>query len=110
MTIQLADQSMRSLIQENIDFMHDNVLPDDEYGRKYTGFKNYEVAKMERDLAWAKEGLNIDEEKRNDNFIRFYEYFTQYDKRRNLNFLDTFPEMAEFWNRCKKLKEKKYGP
>ena len=109
MTIQLADDDMLNIIQENIDFMKGHVLENDLYGLKYTGFKNYEVLKLERDLAWAKEGINMSEEELSSNLIRFYEYFTQYDERRNLNFLETFPGMTEFWNEAKEEYEEQYG-
>jgi hypothetical protein len=109
MTIQLADGDMLDIMQENIDFMKENVLEGDLYGRKYTGFKNYEVLKLERDLAWAKEGLNTSEEELSTNLIRFYEYFTQYDERRNLNFLETFPEMTDFWNEAKEEYKEQYA-
>ena len=109
MTIQLADYDMLDTIQENIDFMKENVLEDDLYGRKYTGFKNYEVLKLERDLAWAKEGLNMNEDELSANLIRFYEYFTEYDRRRGLNFLETFPEMTSFWNEAKEEYEEQYN-
>ena len=109
MTIQLADPIMLDTIQQNIDYMKANVLPNDLYGRKYTGFKNYEVLKLERDLAWAKEGLNMSDNELSDRLIRFYDYFTEYDKRRGLNFLETFPEMTDFWNEAKEEKEAKYG-
>jgi hypothetical protein len=99
---------MIDTIQENIDFMKSHVLNDQIYGLKYTGFKNYEVLKLERDLAWAKEGMNMSDEDLSTNLIRFYEYFTQYDKRRNLNFLETFPEMTEFWNEAKEEYQEKY--
>jgi hypothetical protein len=84
------------------------VLDDQTYGLKYTGFKNYEVLKLERDLAWAKEGQSMTEETLSSNLIKFYEYFTQYDKRRNLNFLETFPEMTDFWNEAKEEYEEQY--
>lgn len=109
MTIQLADQELLDTIQKNVDFMRENVLENDLYGRKYTGFKNYEVLKLERDLAWAKQGLNMNDEELTTHLIRFYEYFKEYDRRRNLNFLETFPEMKEFWNEAKELYEEKYG-
>ena len=32
----------------------------------------------------------------------FFRYFTEYNARRNKNFLETFPEMAGFWNLCEK--------
>jgi hypothetical protein len=31
----------------------------------------------------------------------FYLWFTEYDRRRDTNFLATFPEMENFYNRCK---------
>ena len=43
-----------------------------------------------------------------DKLIKFYEYFTQYDKRRKLNFLETFPEMTDFWNEAKEEYEEQY--
>jgi hypothetical protein len=109
MTLQLADEDMLDIIQENIDFMKENVLENDLYGRKYTGFKNYEVLKLERDLAWAKEGEKMSSKDLSDKLIKFYEYFTQYDKRRNLNFLSTFPEMTDFWNEAKEEYQEQHG-
>ena len=106
--IQLADEEMINTIQENIDFMKGHVLADEAYGLSYTGFKNYEVLKLERDLAWAKEGRNMSSEDLSDKLIRFHEYFTQYDERRNLNFLETFPEMTDFWNEAKEEYEEQY--
>ena len=90
--------------------MRENVLENDLYGRKYTGFKNYEVLKLERDLAQtSKQGLNMNDEELTTHLIRFYEYFKEYDRRRNLNFLETFPEMKEFWNEAKELYEENMG-
>jgi hypothetical protein len=88
--------------------MKENVLDEGLYGRKYTGFKNYEVLKLERDLAWAKEGVIMYDEELSDRVIRFYQYFSQYDKRRGFNFLETFPELKEFWNEAKEEYEEKY--
>jgi organic radical activating enzyme len=31
----------------------------------------------------------------------FYTWFKEYDRRRDVNFLETFPEMESFWNMCK---------
>lgn len=31
----------------------------------------------------------------------FYKMFQEYDKRKNLNFVDTFPEYQEFWELCR---------
>mgnify|MGYP003641011365 CR=1 FL=1 len=32
----------------------------------------------------------------------FYEWIQQYDKRRDLNFLEVFPQMEDFYEECKK--------
>ena len=33
--------------------------------------------------------------------VDFVKFVTEYDSRRNLNFLETFPEMTEFFEICK---------
>ena len=33
----------------------------------------------------------------------FYQWFTEYDRRRKTNFLETFPEMKEFFKECEQL-------
>jgi len=48
------------------------------------------------------------EDELSDRLIRFYQYFTQYDKRRGLNFLETFPEMKEFWEEAAEEYQDKY--
>lgn len=47
------------------------------------------------------------EEKLKEGRIDFYRWFTQYDKRRGVNFIETFPEMENFWNLCKQLSDEK---
>lgn len=109
MTIQLCDEDMLDTIQKNIDFMKANVLTNKEYGLSYKGFKEYECLKLERDLAWAKEGLKMSEDELSDRIVRFYDYFSEYDRRRNLNFVETFPELEEFWEEAKEEKRLRYG-
>jgi len=107
--IQLCDDAMLDTIQSNIDYMKSKVLGNMEYGVTYEGFKEYEVLKLERDLAWAKEGEKIYDEDLSNRLIRFYEYFEQYYQRRGLNFLETFPEMEEFWYEAQDEYREKYG-
>ena len=47
--------------------------------------------------------VNYDEHKVNEGRIDFYNWFTEYDKRQNTNFIETFPEMNDFWEECKNL-------
>ena len=89
--------------------MHQDFLSISLFRQSIKLLSFIEVLKLERDLAWAKQGLNMKDEELSTQLIRFYEYFTQYDERRNLNFLETFPEMKDFWNEAKEEYEVKYG-
>jgi hypothetical protein len=37
----------------------------------------------------------------NEKRADFYRFFSEHDRRRNTWFLNTFPEMREFWEECK---------
>jgi len=65
----------------------------------FKGFKDYEVQRMRRDIAWMREGTDNIEQKRAD----FYRFFSEHDRRRGTNFLTTFPEMKDFWQECNRL-------
>ncbi len=49
--------------------------------------------------------VQYDESKINQGRKDFYNWFTEYDKRRDVKFLDTFPEYTDFWNLCKETAE-----
>jgi hypothetical protein len=57
----------------------------------FHGFKDYEVQRMRRDIAWMREGTDNIEQKRAD----FYRFFSEHDRRRNTDFLSTFPQMRQ---------------
>jgi hypothetical protein len=69
--------------------------------RPFQGFKDYEIQRMRRDIDWMREGSKLDPEYVKMQRADFYRFFNEYDKRRNRNFLETFPEMKEFWNECR---------
>ena len=66
--------------------------------RPFRGFKDYEVQRMRRDIAWMREGTDNLEQKRAD----CYRFFTEHDRRRGTDFLKTFPEMRSFWEECQR--------
>ena len=108
-TIQLCDHDMLKIMEDCIEFMKDNVLSNSDYGLTYQGFKNYEALKLERDLAWAKQGSELTDLDLSNRLVRFYEYFSEYDRRRGKNFIETFPEMKDFWEEAKEEKEIRNG-
>ena len=104
MSAQLAafDNKLIQELKECIQFMEANV-EDDDYWRTTHGFKKYEIQKLKRDLAWIENGLDdISDTELKKRQRMFYQYFNQIDKRRNTNFINTFPELSEWWNNCYK--------
>jgi hypothetical protein len=51
--------------------------------------------------------VNYEEDRVKEGRVDFYNWFTEYDRRRDVDFLETFPEMENFWNQCKKLAKEK---
>jgi len=76
-------------------YMEDNIETEET---RFKGFKDYEIKRMDRDIAWMSEPLSdeyIQEQKAD-----FYRFFSEHDKRRNTSFLEVFPEMSSWWKEC----------
>jgi hypothetical protein len=67
----------------------------------FRGFKDYEIQRIRRDIAWMKEGAKMNKVEMVQHRADFYRFFNEYDKRHKFSFVDTFPEMIEFWNECR---------
>ena len=61
------------------------------------GFRDYEIQRLRRDIAWMREAQNADFSREKADFYRF---FSEHDRRRNTDFLRAFPEMRSFWAEC----------
>lgn len=78
----------------------------------HIGFENYEVEKFKRVVVhrlYFNRKNQLDREEGQDilmNRAKFYDFITQNDQRRNLNFVETFPEMADYFELCRISKEK----
>jgi hypothetical protein len=86
--------------EDCLQFMRDNVQQED-YNRSLRGFKPYEIDKVKRDLDILKAGM--DPKQKQLDMKRFPEYVDEMDRRRNTNFKETFPELINFYNKCKDL-------
>jgi organic radical activating enzyme len=85
-------------IMENIaDWMELNMVTDDN---PYVGFKDFEVQRMRRDIDWMKKGQELPEDYIKLQRADFWRFFQEHDKRRQTNFLKTFPQMKDFWQEC----------
>ena len=67
---------------------------------RFKGFKDYEIARLDRDIAWMRDGQRLDSAYINKNKADFYRFFNEHDHRRGTDFLKTFPEMSTWWKDC----------
>jgi organic radical activating enzyme len=67
---------------------------------RFQGFKDYEIARLDRDIAWMRDGQRLDTDYMNRNKADFYRFFAEHDRRRGTDFLATFPEMRSWWQEC----------
>ena len=90
-----------------LDFMYRNNGNTD--WTKFRGFTEQEIAKLKRIV----EGLTFQLHRGDQGWTkkvqlsraRFYSFVNEYDKRRDKNFLKTFPEMQNFYDVCKEAHE-----
>ena len=66
----------------------------------FHGFKDYEIARLDRDIAWMREGQKMDPAVLKQKKADFYRFFAEHDQRRGTDFSMTFPEMSAFWREC----------
>ena len=63
----------------------------------FKGFKDYELSRLDRDIAWMRSAQAQDHSQAKADFYRF---FSEHDRRRGTDFLKTFPEMKSWWAEC----------
>ena len=93
-SLQILPASYAAKLEEVKAFMLEH-MEDPRY--PHQGFKDYEVARLDRDIAWMRSGQTQDHSTAQADFYRF---FAEHDRRRNTNFLQTFPEMRSWWAEC----------
>ena len=93
-SLQLLPESYAVQLGRARDFMLANIVTD---ANPLHGFKDYEVQRLERDIAWMREG------QLKDNTVTkadFYRFFNEHDQRRGTDFLTAFPVMRAWWAEC----------
>jgi organic radical activating enzyme len=93
-SLQILPESYSHKLEQVKQFMEKNL---ESPAAMFKGFKDYEVQRMTRDIAWMRAG------QRKDHTVAkgdFYKFFNEHDRRRGTNFLETFPEMRSWWNEC----------
>ena len=93
-SLQILPESYALKLEEVKAYMLDH-MEDPRY--PHQGFKDYEVARLDRDIAWMRSAQDQDHSAARADFYRF---FAEHDRRRNTDFLATFPEMQSWWKEC----------
>ena len=91
--ITLLPESYQQIHEDNIEYMKQNSGEDNGLHI----FKDFEIQKMQRNLAYWKQNADANAEQKKN----FYAFFNEHDRRRGTSFLNTFPEMEEFWLECR---------
>ena len=66
------------------------------------GYTQMEIPKIHRIYDWMVSPQDEKELKRNQ--YNFYKFFNAHDERRGTNFINTFPELEDFYNYCREIK------
>jgi len=98
-SLQILPPGYAYILEDAINYMKDNKLV--EGSSRFDGFKDYEIQRMERNLAWMKQGFTLPKDYINAQRADFYRFFDEYDVRHLSDFESVFPEMRDFWNECK---------
>jgi organic radical activating enzyme len=91
-SLQILPESYAAMLERTADWMQERVTAG------LHGFKDYEVQRLRRDIAWMREGQKLNNIQ---NKADFYRFFNEHDSRRGTDFLKTFPEMRAWWEECK---------
>jgi len=91
--ITLLPESYQAIHESNIAYMQ-NYSADN---KELHVFKDFEIQKMLRNLAYWRENTDASTQNKKN----FYAFFNEHDRRRRTNFLNTFPEMEEFYEECR---------
>ena len=96
-SLQLLPESYVDELETVWAFMLKNIETE---STRFQGFKDYEIARLDRDIAWMRDGQRLPKEYVEQNKADFYRFFAEHDRRRGTNFLKTFPEMSAWWQEC----------
>ena len=96
-SLQLLPESYVDELETVWAFMLKNIETE---ATRFQGFKDYEISRLDRDIAWMRDGQKLDSVYINKNKADFYRFFAEHDRRRGTDFLKTFPEMTTWWQEC----------
>jgi len=93
----LPKEEFMPYMYESLEYIQSNLDDSDR-----TKFSQLEYEKFLRVVKYMETTIYSDT-KINEGRKDFYNWFTEYDRRRNTNFKETFPELLRFYNDCKNI-------
>ena len=93
----LPKQQFLPYFDQTLSFIQDNI--DDNDATKFSSLE-YERFRRVRDYF---ANVKYEDDRIRQGRIDFYNWFTEYDKRRKTDFLKTFPELTNFYEECEML-------
>jgi hypothetical protein len=93
-SLQILPESYAAVLERTADWMELNMETAED---PFHGFKDFEVQRLRRDIAWMRDGQKQDHSQTKADFYRF---FSEHDRRRGTNFLAVFPQMKSWWLEC----------
>ena len=96
-SLQILPESYAGILERTADWMELNMETTQD---PFHGFKDFEVQRLRRDIAWMRSGQQLPVEQLNKDRADFYRFFAEHDRRRGTSFLGTFPQMRQWWQEC----------
>jgi organic radical activating enzyme len=96
-SLQLLPESYADHLEKVWGWMSTNIETEET---RFKGFKDYELHRLDRDIAWMRDGKNLNPVYVAQQKADFYRFFSEHDRRRNTDFLKTFSEMTSWWKEC----------
>lgn len=100
-TIFILTKDFKSYIEDQLTFMYQNLENKNWKKTKFMGFFEYEANHLKRIYELGNNSLISDDVIKNQK--DFAIFVDEHDRRRGTNFLETFPEMSNFYYYCKQL-------
>jgi organic radical activating enzyme len=95
--LDILPESYASKLEQLLSWMRDRIETE---STRFKGFKDYEIARLDRDIAWMRDGQSQDPTLLAQRKADFYRFFREHDRRRGTNFVATFPSMVTWWTEC----------
>lgn len=106
-SVQLLPARYSNSMEASIAKMRSNLATFQSISSRFHRFLDFEVDRMERNLAWMNAPIQADH--REAQRANFHEFFSEFDRRREKHFLRTFPEMQDFWDLCAEASRRRKG-